>query len=148
RLLKEINTRELDLYRQKADRFPNDLLHHLELGIRLLRAGQHEQAIVALQAARPDPRQGWRAYLYLRHSFKQPNLWKPALRNFEEALQHMPPGEESARKEILFQLAQGSAEAGDLATAIDLATELADLDFGYRDIGRLLEEWQSRLQQA
>src|SRR5262249_25490498 len=29
RLLKEINTREMDLYRQKADRFPTELAHRL-----------------------------------------------------------------------------------------------------------------------
>ena len=45
-------------------------------------------------------------------------------------------------------LAQGCADAGDLQKAIDLGTDLANLDFGYRDIGKLLDEWQERLQQA
>src|SRR5262249_44150197 len=49
RLLKEINSRELDLYRQKADRFPTEMVHRLELGIRLLRAGQIDAAILDLQ---------------------------------------------------------------------------------------------------
>ena len=57
-------------------------------------------------------------------------------------------GEESARKEILFQLAQGAADSGDLAKAVDLAHELANLDFAFRDIGRLLDEWQERRQKA
>ena len=42
RLLKEINTRELDLYRQKAERFPTETAHRLaideglaDLGLRL-----------------------------------------------------------------------------------------------------------------
>jgi hypothetical protein len=29
-----------------------------------------------------------------------------------------------------------------------MAHELANLDFSYRDIGRLLDEWQTRLQQT
>src|SRR5262249_24861165 len=52
RLLKEINTREMDLYRQKADRYPTEMAHRFEMGVRLLRAGQIDEAIQALQMAR------------------------------------------------------------------------------------------------
>jgi tetratricopeptide (TPR) repeat protein len=145
RLLKEINTRELDLFRRKADRYPNDQELRFEMGVRLLRAGQTDEAIRELQAARADPRQRWRALLYLGHCFKGRHNWRLAQRNFEEALEALPPGEEAARKELLFQLAQGAADAGDLARAVELALELANIDFGYRDIGRLLDEWQNRL---
>jgi tetratricopeptide (TPR) repeat protein len=148
RLLKEINTRELDLYRQKADRFPSELTHRFELGVRLLRAGQTDEAIRELQAARSDPRLLWKALVYLGHCFKSRNNWRLAQRNFEDALRNMPAGEDAMRKEVLFQLAQGCAEAGDLSKAVDLACELANLDFGYKDIGRLMDEWQAKLQKA
>jgi len=148
RLLKEINTREMDLFRQKSERFPTEMAHRLELGVRLLRAGQTDGAIVELQAARTDPRQRWRALLYLGYCFKNRNNWRLAQRNFEEALQTLPAGEDASRKELLFQLAQGAADSGDLGKAVDLAYELANLDFSYRDIGRLLDEWQNKLQKA
>ncbi len=148
RLMREINSRELDLYRRKADRFPTEMAHRLELGVRLLRAGQVDEAIRELQAARSDPRQHWRSLLYLAYCFKTRNNWRLAKRNFEECLHNLPPGEGATRKEVLFQLAQGSAEAGELATAVELAHELANLDFAYKDIGRLLDEWQARLEQA
>jgi tetratricopeptide (TPR) repeat protein len=148
RLLKEINSRELELYRQKSDRFPTDMGHRLELGIRLLRSGQVDAAILELQAARADPRHRWRALLYLGHCFKSRNNWRLAERNFEEALQNLPGDDEASRKELLFQIASGCAETGDLGKAVDLAYELANIDFGYRDIGHLLDEWQTRLQNA
>jgi tetratricopeptide (TPR) repeat protein len=148
RLLKEINTRELELFRQKADRYPTEMAHRFELGVRLLRAGQLDEAIQTLQQARNDPKNHWRALLYLGYCFRNRNNWRLAQRNFEEALQQVPANEAAARKEIMFQLAQGNAEAGDLPRAIDLGTELANLDFGYRDIGRLLDDWQKRLEQA
>jgi tetratricopeptide (TPR) repeat protein len=148
RLSKEINSRELELFRKKADRYPTEMVHRFELGVRLLRSGQVDDAIRELQAVRSDPRHHWRALLYLAHCFKARNNWRLAKRNFEECLQNLPPGETEVRKEVLFQLAQGSAEAGDLSSAVDLAHELANLDFGYRDIGRLLDEWQNRLEQA
>jgi tetratricopeptide (TPR) repeat protein len=148
RLRKEVNTRELELYRMKADRYPTEQGHRYEVGVRLLRAGQVDEAIRELQASRADPRHRWQSLLYLGHCFKARNNWRLAQRNFEEALQNLPSGETAARKDLLFLLAQGCAEAGDLGRAVDLAHELANEDFTYRDIGRLLDEWQARLQQA
>lgn len=148
RLMKEINSREIELYRVKADRYPHDLSYRLELGYRLMRADQIEQAIVELQQARKDAKLVGRAALYLGFCFKRRNNWRLAQRNFEEALAQLPETDEANRKELLFQLAQGLAEAGELARAIDLGHDLANLDFGFRDIGRLLDEWQERLQQA
>jgi tetratricopeptide (TPR) repeat protein len=148
RLRKEINSRELELFRQKADRYPTELVHRFELGVRLLRAGQTDEAIRELQAARSDPRNHWRALMYLGYCFKTRNNWRLAKRNFEEAMQQMPPTEDAARKEVLFQLAQGAADAHEWSYAIDMGHELANLDFTYNDIGRLLDDWTTRMQQA
>ena len=148
RLRKEINSRELDLHRQKADRYPTEMSHRYEVGVRLFRAGQIDEAIRELQAARVDPRSRWQALLSLGLCFKARNNWRLAERNFEEALKNLPAGETNSRKEILYELAVGCAESNDLNKAIDMATELANIDFSYRDIGKLLDEWQTRAQQA
>ena len=60
----------------------------------------------------------------------------------------MPVSDEPARKELLFQLASGCAENGDLPRAVDLGHELANLDFSFKDIGKLLDEWNDRMQSA
>jgi tetratricopeptide (TPR) repeat protein len=147
-LRKEINTRELDLFRQKADRYPTELGHRYEVGVRLLRAGQIDEAIRELQTSRADPRFRWQSLLYLGHCFKTRNNWRLAERNFEESLQNLPPSETATRKDVLFALAEGHAEAGNLARAVDYANELANLDFTYRNISQLLDQWQTRLQQS
>ena len=147
RLRKEVNTRELDFYRQKADRFPTELGLRFEVGVRLLRAGQYDEAIQMLQTSRSDPRFRWQSMLWLGHCFKARNNWRLAQRNFEDALQNLPVGETAARKDLLFLLARGFADEGDLARAVDMGHELANLDFSYRDIGRLLDEWQDRMRQ-
>jgi tetratricopeptide (TPR) repeat protein len=147
-LLREINSREMELFRRRAERFPTELVHRFELGVRLLRAGKVDEAIKELQAARSDPRLHWKALMFLGHCFRSRHNWRLASRNFEDALQHLPPGEDGQRKEILFHLATGYAEAGELARAIDLGHELANLDFGFRDINRLLDEWQAKLEEA
>jgi tetratricopeptide (TPR) repeat protein len=144
RLLKEINTRELDLFRQKADRYPADKGYRFEMGLRLLRAQQYDEAILALQAVGAEPRYQWRAYLYLGYCFKARNNGRVAVRNFQEALRSLPSGEEEARKELLYQLAQGHADAGEFAQALEYGHQLADFDFDYRDIVELTDRWQEQ----
>jgi tetratricopeptide (TPR) repeat protein len=148
RLAREVNSRELDLYRQKADHYPTDKASRFELGVRLYRAGQFDEAIRELQGIRSEPRYQWRVLLYLGHCFLGRNNWRLAERNFEGALKHLPAGETDAHKELLFELANGSAKAGDFAQAVERGYELANLDFAYRDVGRLLDDWQARLQRA
>src|SRR5207237_7738204 len=101
-----------------------------ELGIRLFPAGQGDEAIRELQALRNEPRYQWRVLVHLGHCFKARNNWPLAQRNFEDALQNLPPHETETRKEILLVLAQGLAEAGDLTKAVDVRHELANHDFG------------------
>jgi tetratricopeptide (TPR) repeat protein len=148
KLAKEILAREVEMYRVKADRFPNELTHRIELGTRLLKLDRVDEAIAELQQARRDDRLKWRAALFLGMCFKKRNNWRLAQRNFEEGLAAVPPEEESIRKELLYQLATGSAENGDLQRAVDLGHELANLDFGFKNIGKLLDEWHDRMQSA
>jgi tetratricopeptide (TPR) repeat protein len=146
RLRKEINARELELMRKRADRSPTELRWHYEVGLRLLRSGQIDEAIKELQLSREDVRYRWQSLLYLGHCFKGRNNWRLAQRNYEEALQALPASEPAARKELLYALAVGHAEAGALPRAIDAGHELANLDFGYREINRLIDEWQTKVE--
>jgi tetratricopeptide (TPR) repeat protein len=147
-LFREVTQRELDLFRRRADRYPTEMSHRFEMGVRLLRLGQIDEAIKELQAARADPRQHWKALLQLGFCFKARSNWRLAQRNFEEALKGLPAAEVSARKELLFELAQGNAEAGNLEKAVEMGMELANLDFSYQGVGQLLDDWQARLEQA
>jgi tetratricopeptide (TPR) repeat protein len=145
KLTKEILSREVSLYRTKADRFPNELGHRLELGLRLLKGGQVDEAISELQQARRDEKLKGLAAMYLGLGFRQRNNWRLAQRNFEEALQTLPKSDEKNRNEVLFQLATGAAEQNEFDRAIDLGNELANNDFNFRGIGKLLDEWQAKV---
>ncbi len=145
---RRINDLELAWYRQKAEHFTDDKNARFQLGVRLYRAGHAEEAIRELQAVRGEAKFNWHAHYYLGHCFKSRQNWPLARRNYEEALKALPQGEEDHRKELLYELASGHAAAGDLEKAVELALDLADRDYAYRDIGRLLEEWQGKLKKA
>lgn len=145
KLQREILAREAELFRAKAERFPNEPSHRLDLGLRLLKLDKIEEAIQELQIARRDDRLKGKASLYLGLGFRKRNNWRLAQRNFEEALPLLTnPGDESTRKEVLYQLATGSAENGELPRALDLGHELANIDFNYKSIGKLLDEWHAQ----
>ncbi len=144
-LLKEVNARELDFFRKKSDRYPTDATARFEMAVRLYKIAQYDEAIVELQKVRSDPKHKTRVLIYLGLSFRAKNTWKLAQKNFEEALQHITANEEEFRKEIMFQLASGYADNGELQRGIDLACELANVDFGYKNIGGLIEEWQKKV---
>jgi tetratricopeptide (TPR) repeat protein len=141
---KEVNTRELELHRRRSDRYPTDNAARFEMGLRLLRANQLDEAIKELQAVRNDPRHLGKATFYLGMCFKQRKNWRLAQRNFEESLQHLGAADDALRKEAMFLLSAGYAEVGEIERAIDLGCELANLDYNYKNIGALLDVWQAK----
>jgi tetratricopeptide (TPR) repeat protein len=148
KLQKEVAAREAEVFRLKAERFPTDVGHRVELGVRLMKLDKLDEAIAELQAARRDDKWKGRAAMYLGICFRKRHNWKLAQRNFEEALLALTtPAEEPARKEVLYQLATGSAENGELPRAVELGTELANIDFGYKKISQLLDDWHAKAEQ-
>lgn len=149
RLKKEIYAREAEILRVKVDRFPNEVVHRIELGRRLMKMDKLDEAITELQQARRDEKLKGQAAMMLGVCFRKRNNWRLAQRNFEEALALLVnPSDEPARKEVLFQLATGSADAGDLTRAVELGNELANIDFGYKNISGLLDDWDAKVREA
>jgi tetratricopeptide (TPR) repeat protein len=105
RLLAEINTREIGLYQQLTDRFPLDMGHRFELGVRLLKAGQFDEALTAFARARADERYRWRALVNAGYCHLNRRQWPLARPLFEEALPLLPPAAEATRRELLALLA-------------------------------------------
>ena len=114
--------------------------------MRLLHGGQVDETVRELQQARNDPLVRMAGPAAAGHCFKAPTTgsWPSATsRRHAAAAQQR----EVVRKELLYLLAQGAADNGDLQKTVDLGNELANEDFTFRDIGRLLDEWQHRLEQ-
>ena len=145
-LKREVLTREADLLRFRAERFPAEVGHRYELGVRLLKLDRIDEAIAELQQAKRDDKLKGVATMTLGLCFRKRNSWKLAHRNFEEALGVLTgPSDEGSRKEVLYQLATGLAEQGDIPRAIELGHELANIDFGFRGIGSLIDDWEAKL---
>jgi tetratricopeptide (TPR) repeat protein len=143
-LVREINTRELDLYRLQSDRQPGRPELRYELAVRLMRCGRTDEALTAfLESAA-----GWRASRGAAYCYRLWGNQRRALGHFEQALEALAEAEPDARNELLYELACCHAEVGEYERAVERGAELAERAPTYRDILTLLPAWQARARPA
>lgn len=140
----QVNQTELEVYAVRADRDPGNPRLKYELGLRLKRAGKTKDAITTLQAARSDPKRKALALVELGECFQKIEQYKLAMTNYEQAAETAFESTGEADSEIR---RRALYRAGVLATGLkewDRAerhlTELAGLDFGYRDVADRLDK--------
>ena len=140
KLVADLNRMELELYRDRVERYPNNVAYRFELGLRLKRAGMYREAIEPLQKAREDPRHKGEVLLALGECFQQIKQYRLAMSNYEASLKALGDKDSEERKRALYLagcLAQGLKEF-DKAEAY--LTQLAELDFSYRDVAQRLDK--------
>ncbi|MSR31612.1 MAG: tetratricopeptide repeat protein [Gemmataceae bacterium] len=142
----EMNRKDAGLIRLRIDAEPGNMTARLELANRLLELGDIDAAIAQLQQARKDPRLAWRAHLALGRCFAAKNNANLARRNFDDALKNLPQSEEQGRKDILFLLANSHAAVGEFAKAVEYGNDLANIDYSFQSIGKLVDEWSRKAQ--
>ena len=152
RIKNELNQLELEFYRDRSERYPQQLGLKYELGVRLKRAGNFSEAINFLQSARGDTKRRAIAHLELGECFQQIKQYKLSMDCYETAIQEIPERELEHRKLALYRagtLALGMAIKGtdkspevaeNLVLADKYLSQLAGVDFAYRDIAKLLDK--------
>jgi tetratricopeptide (TPR) repeat protein len=152
KMKKELNSAELDVYRSRSERYPNNLRHKYELALRLKVAGEYQEAIKSFQAASGDPKTKGQVHLGLGECFQAIKQYKLAMQNYEASLDALPQREVEERKWALYlagylslALAEKHLAAADPHGKEDLdraerhLNELASLEFGYKDVAKLLD---------
>ncbi len=137
----ELNTRELEFYRGHVQRYPTQHGYKYELASRMMKAKMYREAIPLLQEAQQDPKRKAEVLKALGECFVQIKQYKLGMQNFEAALEQIPAREPELRKETLYFTGKVAFLAlKDLEKADKYLTELAGMDFGYRDVSQLLEQ--------
>ncbi len=140
KLRRELNKLELDVFRKRVDRYPTNTNWKYELGIRLKLAGNFNEAIKMLQDARQDPKRRGTVMLELGECFQQIKQYNLAMQHYKKAIEDIPERDEEQRKKALYRagvLAQGLNE---MEAAEQYFTQLAERDFGYRDVSDRLDK--------
>jgi tetratricopeptide (TPR) repeat protein len=130
----------LEVYAARAGRNPGNSLLQYELGLRCKRAGKFKEAIQAFQAAREESRQKAQVQLHLGESFQYIKQFKLALASYEAAVQAADTSQPDTKKLALYRAGVLALELNDRERAEKHLTQLAAIDFGYRDVAERLDK--------
>lgn len=136
----ECNRVELEVYRSRSERYPTKLDYKFELGLRLKKAGQFKEAIECLQAARGDTKRRSAVHLELGECFQHIKMYELAMDNYTAAIEHVGERDPEQRKLALYRAGVLAMGIKDLDKAKKLLTELAGLEFGYKDVAERLDK--------
>jgi tetratricopeptide (TPR) repeat protein len=140
RMAAQANQAELEVYAARAGRNPGNSLLQYELGLRCKRAGKFKEAIQAFQAARDETRQKAQVQLHLGESFQYIKQFKLALASYEAAVQAADTSQPDTKKLALYRAGVLALELNDREKAEKHLTQLAAIDFGYRDVAERLDK--------
>jgi tetratricopeptide (TPR) repeat protein len=112
-----------------------------ELGVRLQRAKNYQEAIKIFQEARNDPKRRGLVLYYLGVCFESIKQYKLALSNYDQAIEGIGEREVDHRKAAIYRAACVAMDRlKDWEAAEKHLTALAGLDFSYKDVGERLDK--------
>ena len=131
--------KELDVYSNRCERYPNNLIFRYELAQRYQWKGDIGEAIKQYQIAVHDPRKRGKCLINLGECFRAIKQFHLAMDHFEQAVQEIPDRDQEEKKLAYYRAGTLAMGLKDLAKADKYLTTLASMDYTYRDTSDLLE---------
>lgn len=132
--------KETEHYEHLVERYPSNSSYHLKLGQRYQQLGKWNEAIQQFQQARNDPKQHGLCQLELGKCFQQIKQYKLASDHYGNAVREISDQDDKNKKDALYHAAKLELGLKNYEGAEQYATNLAAMDFGYKDIGALLDK--------
>ncbi|MDO4558160.1 MAG: hypothetical protein Q4C47_04260 [Planctomycetia bacterium] len=136
---KDVFLRELEFAESRCQRYPNNLNYKYELGIRYQMAGKVNEAIAEFQQARNDPRRRGLCLLALGQCFQRIKQYRLAMSYYRDAIEEITERDPDNRKRTLYLAGKLAVYLGDLDNGEKWLSELAKMDFAYKDVSALLD---------
>jgi len=137
---KALILKEVEVYRNRVERYPNNLEFKFKLAQRYQLAGKYDEAIKQFQTARTDPRRKGLCLLALGQCFQQIKQERLAMQHYEQAIEELPDRDAENKKLALYLAGKMALHLGGLESAERHLNTLAALDFSYRDVRELLDK--------
>ena len=139
-LQQEYYHKELDFFKRRCERYPNNLFFRYDLGIRYMLTGQYNEAIRELQSSRNDPRRKGVSILALGKCFQKIEQNRLALSHYTMAAEEIPERDINNKKEALRLAGKIALTLGEIDAAEKQLSILAAKDFSYKDVSALLDK--------
>ncbi len=134
----QMNETELGIWKNRCDRYPNNLSFKYDLGLRYQMKGDNDEAIKQFQIAKKEPRRCGLCCLALGQCFQQIKQYSLAMANLEEAIEKIPDRDAENKKKAFYLAGKLAMALKDYEKSNDFLTQLADMDFSYKDVSDLL----------
>ncbi len=139
RLRMTVIEKELLVYTNRCERYPNNLIFRYELAVRYQLKGDVGEAIKSFQIAKNDPRKRGMCLINLGECFRTIKQFHLAMSHFEQAVQEIPDREQEYKKLAYYRAGKLAMGLKDLSKAEKYMTTLASMDYTFRDTSALLE---------
>ena len=147
RLKMTVIEKELEVYRNRCERYPNNLIFRYELAQRYQWKGDLGEAIKEYQVAKADPRKRGMCLINLGECFRNIKQYHLAMNHFEQAVQEIPDREQEYKKLAFYRAGKLAMMLKDLPKAEKYLTTLASMDYTFRDTSDLLERLHRAMEQ-
>jgi tetratricopeptide (TPR) repeat protein len=131
---------EIEVYRARSDRYPENMTWRYELALRLKADGNYDGAIKEFQAVLQDDRRKGAVALELGECFQKIKQYQLAFQSYQTAVDALTDREADLRKRALYRAGVLAMGLKDVDSAQKYLSTLAGIDFGYRDVADRLDK--------
>ena len=139
-LRQEFNAKDIEVRKERCERYPNNLNYRYDLAVRYQAIGMHNEAIAEFQKARGDAKRVGLCMLALGQCFQHIKQYRLAMSHYEQAVREIPDGDSDHKKQALYLTAKLAFGMKDYDAAENYATTLGAIDFSYKDVPALLDK--------
>lgn len=123
---------ELGVFKERVEQYPTDLRMRYQYGLRLFRAGRHDDAIPVLQEARNDPKIRSMCNLHIGRCFFEKGYHSQAVDTFKEAIRSHEPPDDDLGKDLNYRLGRAFEANGQKEDALKTYGQIIQWDYNYR----------------
>ena len=135
---------ELKHYQQAMTAYPTDPRPKYETGKRLFELGRHADAIPILQQAQTDPKYREEAGVMLGRAFLEADFVEEAVDTLRNRIESYQVQGDNKSKEMFYWYGRALEVKGDNDAAAKAYSQIAQWDFGYRDVQTRIKEVRNR----
>ncbi len=135
---------ELKHYQQAMAAYPIDPRFKYETGRRLFEMGRHAEAIPLLQQAQADPKYREDAGVMLGRAFLEADFVDEAVDTLRNRIEAYQIDGDNKAKEMHYWYGRALETKGDIEPALKAYSQIAQWDFGYKDVQTRIKELRGR----
>lgn len=138
-MLKERTAQQVKDSRDRVEKNPTDPQLRYDLGLALYNSGNYSDAIPHLQQATRHPHIRTRVLLLLGRTFRAKGMYDLAIKQLSDALDDLH-GMDGTKKEVLYEKGLVHLDMDDKAAALESFKQIYEVDYGYLDVAKRVEE--------